>query len=351
MKIYCLNYLQLICIRVPMYKTEDSTFFGVFVRHKMEEISLLNLDECERVVRKCLKSENVHTVNFSVVRLADRNFLLKIVVSHEAQEKTLNFFAKVSPKTPKIDQILFDDVRKTIPKFDSKITPRFYYGTADLLLFEDLGWQGFKNYNSESGFFSLEHVRVVLEVLAKFHAGSFAYEEIKTKQLGQIYRLDQEHKVIHSVVDVKKDEVTDLISSLLEDKSEDDLFKVVEDLNERQLSKKFRRTLCHGNLIRENIMFKCDQKVPIESRLINFRSKQYAPPICDVLQVIFFNTSEDLRRKYFHSLLAYYHDCLKEKLEKYCLDIGKIFPVEDFATRSSSFLTTDQTRNSSSSSE
>jgi hypothetical protein len=52
---------------------------------------------------------------------------------------------------------------------------------------------------------------------------------------------------------VKKDEVTDLISSLLEDKSEDDLFRVVEDLNERQLSMRFRRTLCHGNRILENI--------------------------------------------------------------------------------------------------
>jgi aminoglycoside/choline kinase family phosphotransferase len=135
--------------------------------------------------------------------------------------------------------------------------------------------------------------------------------------------------VIHSVVDVEKKIATSLISSLLEDKNQDDLFKVVEDLNERQLSKKFRRTLCHGNLIRENIMFKCDQKVPSESRLINFRSKQYSPPMCDVLQVIFFNTNEDFRQHYFYSLLAHYHECLKDELEKYCLDIDHILLFED----------------------
>jgi hypothetical protein len=136
----------------------------------------------------------------------------------------------------------------------------------------------------------------------------------------------------------RKKVATDLISSLLEDKNQDDLFKVVEDLNERQLSKKFRRTLCHGNRIRENIMFKCDQKVPSESRLINFRSKQYSPPMCDVLQVIFFNTNEDFRQHYFHSLLAHYHECLKDELEKYCLDIDHILSFEDLKLGVHNFL-------------
>jgi hypothetical protein len=144
--------------------------------------------------------------------------------------------------------------------------------------------------------------------------------------------------VIHSVVDVEKKVATDLISSLLKDKNQDDSFKVVEDLNERQLSKKFRRTLCHGNRIRENIMFKCDQKVPSESRLINFRSKQYSPPMCAVLQVIFFNTNEDFRQHYFHSLLAHYHECLKDELEKYCLDIDHILSLEDLQLGVHNFL-------------
>ncbi|KAJ3632895.1 hypothetical protein MTP99_009877 [Tenebrio molitor] len=304
----------------------------------MSEFECFTTQDCDAAARKCLNTDNVETVGFTVVRLPDENFLVKITVNHDCEEKTLNFFAKCTPNEPKINRILFDDFKKTIPRFDPKITPRLFYGRSDFLLFEDLTLQGFKNYNTESGFFSLEHVRVVLGVLAKFHAGSFAYEEIKTKQLGQIYRLDQEHKVIHSIVDVKKNEVTDLISSLLEDKNEDDLFKVVADLNERQLSKKFRRTLCHGNLIRENIMFKCDQKVPSESRLINFRSKQYSPPMCDVLQVIFLNTNEDFRQHYFHSLLAHYHECLKDELEKYCLDIDHILSVEDLQLGVHNFL-------------
>jgi hypothetical protein len=35
---------------------------------------------------------------------------------------------------------------------------KLYHGVMDFLFFEDLTLQGFKNYNSESGFFSLELV-------------------------------------------------------------------------------------------------------------------------------------------------------------------------------------------------
>jgi hypothetical protein len=141
-------------------------------------------------LRRCRQKMSDRGQRFTVVRLPDENFLVKITVNHDCQEKTLNFFAKCTPNEPKINRILFDDFKKTIPRFDPKITPKLFHGRSDFLLFEDLTWQGFKNYNSESGFFSLEHVRVALGVLVKFHAGSFAYEEIKTKQLGQIYRLD-----------------------------------------------------------------------------------------------------------------------------------------------------------------
>jgi hypothetical protein len=47
------------------------------------------------------------------------------------------------------------------------------------------------------------------------------------------------------------------------------------------------------------------------------RFQEYAPPICDVLQVMLFNTNEDFLQHFFHSLLADYHNWLKEELEKY----------------------------------
>jgi hypothetical protein len=63
----------------------------------------------------------------------------------------------------------------------------------DFLFFEDLILQGVKNYNSESGFFSLELVRVVLGILHR----KLCLRRNQGRAVGtQICRLDQEHKVM-----------------------------------------------------------------------------------------------------------------------------------------------------------
>jgi hypothetical protein len=61
------------------------------------------------------------------------------------------------------------------------------------------------------------------EVLLTKESRSSGWDKSTNLQLGSRTQSD----------DVKKDEVTDLISSLLQNKTEDDLFRVVEDLNER----------------------------------------------------------------------------------------------------------------------
>jgi hypothetical protein len=61
------------------------------------------------------------------------------------------------------------------------------------------------------------------EVLLTKESTSSSWDKSTNLQLGSRTQSD----------DVKKDEVTDFISSLLQNKTEDDLFRVVEDLNER----------------------------------------------------------------------------------------------------------------------
>ncbi|RZC39560.1 EcKinase, DUF1679, APH and/or Choline kinase domain containing protein [Asbolus verrucosus] len=234
---------------------------------------------------------------------------------------------------PKINQILFNDFRKTIPQFDPKITPKLYYGKSDLWLFEDLTWQGFETCKFQV--FSLDQVRVVLRVLAKFHAGSFAYEEIKSEKLGKKYRLDEEYKLVYSNINLQKTEVNTLISSLFEDGNQK---TISEDLEERQNSRKCRKTLCHSNLLPENIMFRYENGIPVDCKLINFKSKHYAPPIYDVLQLIFFNTGEHLRQHHLETLIINYYEYLKKELDKYCLKIEDILTIENLHASASHIL-------------
>ena len=274
----------------------------------------LSVAECENIVKNCVKSE-VRTLTSEIVPLSDDNFILKVTIHDGVNERTLNFFAKTSLKKPKIYQILFDDFKNAIPRFNPKITPELYYGKANLLFFEDLSWQGFQVCAKED--LDLDHVKVVLKVLAKFHSGNLAYEEIKTKETGERFTLDQKYKVDGFRINLKTTEVVELLSTLT---NQDDLVELVEDLEGRQNSQKSRRTLCHGNLMVRNIMFKYDQDAPIDCKLLNFKATQYVPPIFDFLQLLFFATSEDFRQHHLEDLLFYYHRCLCEDLKQYLLE-------------------------------
>ncbi|XP_063922519.1 uncharacterized protein LOC135136952 [Zophobas morio] len=284
--------------------------------------NLLTIEDCDIIVRKCLQTETAKTLDYSVVNLQKQNFLVEIATAN----KTLNFFAKSGHQSATINHIV-DEFNTTVPNFDTKITPQLYFTKSDFFVFEDLSWQGFKNYNPESSF-APDHVKTVLKVLAKLHAGSFAYEEIKTKQTQKVYRLNQDYKLKSSSVDLQKPEVTKLISSLLGSS------EVVKNLEDRQSSTIFRRALCHGNVTFDNVMF----KDPTDCKLIDFESIAYAPPAVDVLQTIFFNCGEDQRQHYYHSFLAYYYDCLNVELNNYGVKIDDIVTIEEWQAQIHQFL-------------
>jgi thiamine kinase-like enzyme len=301
----------------------------------MEDAALLTSEDCDRVVKQHL--DNATIVNFEVIPSPSQNYSIKVNVYHDGQAKVLTFFGKRTEKIPKMNEILYDDFKKVIPEFEPGITPQLYLKKEDFLIFEDLDLQGFHTCDSKSGFLNLNHIRIVLHVLAKFHSACFAFEEAKSKATQKSFTLESEYLVDHSNVFLQKDDVLSVVSSLL-DNTEDDFSKTMKDLDERQHSSKFRRTLCHGKLTSKNIMFKCAKGVPEECKLINFRPNYYASPVCDVLQLIFFNTSEDLRRHHFESLLHHYHRCLKKELEKYRTDVDQILSNKDLQAAVHHFL-------------
>jgi thiamine kinase-like enzyme len=306
-----------------------------FSAEKMDDTALLTFEDCDRIVRQQL--DNATIVNFEVTSSPSQNYSIKVKVSHDGRTKVLTFFGKRTEKIPKMNEILYEDFKKVIPQFEPGITPQLYLKKEDFLIFEDLEVQGFHTCDPKSGLLSLNHIRVVLHVLAKFHAACFAFEETKSKATHKIFTLESDYLVDYSNVFLQKDEVVSVVSSLL-DNTEDDFSRTMKDLEERQHSSKFRRTLCHGRLTSKNIMFKCAKGVPEECKLTNFRPNYYASPVCDVLQLIFFNTSEDLRRHHFESLLHHYHKCLKKELEKYRTDVDKILSINDLQVAVHHFL-------------
>lgn len=165
----------------------------------------------ENVVRAALEDNkadvrNVVLVNESMATVKGQNFFstmkrLHLKYSHyqknndcsnETTEKTITLILKEEPT----DILLLEQVRSlnlfgtelpiledVLPEIEKlicrKIGPKFLYGNAkkSQIIMEDLCALGFKNIDAPLGF-SEAHTLMVIEELAKFHAGSVALNEM-----------------------------------------------------------------------------------------------------------------------------------------------------------------------------
>ena len=61
---------------------------------------------------------------------------------------------------------------------------------------------------------------------------------------------------------------------------------------------------------------------------MDFQIHRYASPVLDILYLLFTCCTQELRTKYYEHLLKKYHESLAECLEKFGLDVEKVFPFE-----------------------
>ncbi|KAF2879862.1 hypothetical protein ILUMI_26319 [Ignelater luminosus] len=136
--------------------------------------------------------------------------------------------------------------------------------------------------------------------------------------------------------DLKKLIVLFPSSKLTSEELEEHLNNLYNDGVEISKSKNnFYKVLCHGFMWNKSVIFRKHN----ECKLINFESVQYGPPILDVLQFIYMNTTAEVRKYYFHDLLELYYNSLKFELQNRGLDISKIMPLkEDFEVSVHYFL-------------
>ncbi|XP_018315464.1 uncharacterized protein [Mycetomoellerius zeteki] len=87
-------------------------------------------------------------------------------------------------------------------------------------------------------------------------------------------------------------------------------------------------TLCHGDFILDNILFKMENDGQYRAMLIDFAFLRYATPVVDLSTYLCLSCSNEIRKDKFFEIVRVYHDALKEYLleaniwdsEKYSYD-------------------------------
>lgn len=203
--------------------------------------------------------------------------------------------------------------------------PKFYSGVSNLgmkdyIVIEDVSGRGFK-MSEEILFLDLDHVKLALEQVGRFHAMSYA---AKTENPEKFFNVVDKIKEIHWLKDKEstfyhtfKNGFERAVTNLSKKYTE----QAQKFLKQLEMKSKFfleitkpeepMSVICHGDFCRNNVMYRyCDQGKPIDVKLIDLATVRYASPVIDISLFLFLNLSSEMRSVHLDELLKVYHDSL-----------------------------------------
>uniref|UniRef100_A0A182PF65 CHK domain-containing protein n=1 Tax=Anopheles epiroticus TaxID=199890 RepID=A0A182PF65_9DIPT len=293
--------------------------------------------------------------------LAD-HYALKVTVEKNGQEEEILFFAKCQPtenpalrgyleeigsfrKESSVLQRIVGAIQQYCPW--RTVAPRVHFAKEEqLLVMNNLKSEGYSVVKREGGLLELSFVQEALETLATLHAGSIVLEAKLGKRLPELYpAVLDENAWVQTPTSTRMKDVANVIKLYTE------LVKICvqwqgaqkQTILERlaplirkiytyvEPSTAFRNCLNHGDLWCNNIMFKCDgQGRPTGCALVDYQLSRYVPPAYDINLLLYLTTNRRLRNESLAALLDHYYKCFAEVLDRNQLNVGEIYPREEF---------------------
>lgn len=333
--------------------------------------TIVDVAVCESVLRTYYNDDNFEIIKFEAEPFSNEvngyvsyHYLLKIEVKRKRIHDELHFFTKKIRLTNEIminsNKIvdMFEKEKFVYRKFlfsikkdlglELQFIPKCFYAKDGLLILENLNLRGFTSL--DSAFLDKNHIKLVLKCLVKFHSASLIYEELKSKQTKSKWRFPCEFELINKEALFRKEEshwghyfintsinaLYYLIELIFNEE------KIVEDFKLKlnnflpiflkvfNTKSQFRCVCSHGDLWPKNLLFKYENGLPVDCRIVDFQINRYSPPAQDVAFLIVHTSKGDALKYDFLDYFNFYIKTLEEELQKFKLDLKSIIPTEEF---------------------
>lgn len=195
---------------------------------------------------------------------------------------------------------------------------------SECLLLEDLCNGGFGRINEVTS----DHVRLVMQNLAKFHAISFALKSQQpetfnklTENLSEVF-ISRANNTLRFYLNNQSALVFEAVAG------EPDLFAKINEFYEREavdwaadcIDNDFTgpaSVISYGDAWQNNIMFKYNgDGKPIEASFLDWQAVRHSSPVIDIAFFIFCCTTKELRDAHYDEFLQIYHDTLSAHIRK-----------------------------------
>lgn len=204
------------------------------------------------------------------------------------------------------------------------------YRTVDVepsesVFLEDMSVRGFTMIDKSNEEVTADHVRLVMQVLGKFHAISFALKDQqpdKFKQLAsnlnelfvrrdepffKVYFNKQIESAMNAVSGEKDAHLLAKLKTMFDGKEALDIACdcLDDSLNESA------SIITHGDTWQNNTMFWNDNNgKPIDICLLDWQIARHSSPILDIVYYMFICTTKELRDVHYDNFLKTYHESL-----------------------------------------
>lgn len=329
----------------------------------------LSREDCESAVRKALKGAEHRLLDYSIKPASDSpiGFMgthLRVeakVLLGGSETKTLKLFAKKPPGTKthssfvstcqfferesRVYASYAPRMRSVLPPGEKLPLAECYFargeenGTTDLIILEDLHEKGYRMTDKRKPM-DLEHCRVVLDALGRYHASSLLLMRTDGDP-DPLYRKGEFESIEESVFmdDLTHPSclwcksATETLASAVSliwpdrfgsDSKREEVFQRAWDAWKEvfrivRYSEIYTNVLCHGDTWANNIMVMYEKKedgreVPVDVVLVDHQVHRYAPPALDILLFLHTTTRREFRDAHFDDLLRYYWEAFTRVL-------------------------------------
>lgn len=177
-----------------------------------------------------------------------------------------------------------------------------------------------------------EYVTASMREIAKFHGAGYVLKKEHPEQFGEIVGKLREPKLhrgrFESFVNLVSTRAVDYLRSINYD------LEFCDKMHDR-LSQAFEKgclecvepvgplaTICHGDFLRNNVLFKKENKEDLQGMLIDFATVRYATPASDLATFFYLSCSKVDRVNKFGDHFGVYCDTLHRFLEESGVDLG-----------------------------
>lgn len=313
---------------------------------------LLTQDDCIKILKNCLKRDDFNFENYTIQPFSEtreglvgEHYLVRIQYN---ETYTKSFFMKILNGSSRIvfelaksllayekEEFFYKNLLKQyeLVNISTEFAPDCYFCKPYLIVLENLIDAGYRS-TPKTESLDLNHCKVCLKTLAKFHAAGMIYEELKGKEIGKKYNLEKEYpKYFAEMIFARDDDnpaakwlqcsiegifqLIDYVPEIVNGKNfKQRLSDALQQIFAQQkVCSEIKNTTLHGDLWSNNFLFAYKDGEPFKSKLFDYQILKYGPPSLDVIQFLYTNTRKSFRDDYFNELLDYYHKQLSQEFE------------------------------------